>query len=252
MRTSLRRGQAFSDQIRNEGGGQRRSLPNEARQPHGQRGNETPENFAANQESSEAPKTARLPMAMGADARASADGAAARAPRGGRGAAPGAAPQAPAAGRGGDALVAARRRRLGGDRFAFTARLCRSIVRRQGNHRSCRTGAASQGGSTMTTATRRCARNGRRARPRPQPPRCGQGRRRARASARRSARRGARRRAARAEVAGRGRAGHHQRRRQPPLPRGRVGQADPDDPRLVADRRAVQASAHGPRPTATG
>jgi Ca-activated chloride channel family protein len=67
-RTSLRRGQAFSDQIRNEGGGQRRSLPNEARQPHGQRGNETPENFAANEENSEAPKTARLPMAMGADA----------------------------------------------------------------------------------------------------------------------------------------------------------------------------------------
>jgi Ca-activated chloride channel homolog len=67
-RTSLRRGQAFSDQIRNEGGGQRRSLPNEARQPHGQRGNETPENFAANQESSEGPKTARLPMAMGSDA----------------------------------------------------------------------------------------------------------------------------------------------------------------------------------------
>jgi tetratricopeptide (TPR) repeat protein len=56
-RTSLRRGQAFSDQIRNE-----------ARQPHGQRGNETPENFAANEENSEAPKTARLPMAMGADA----------------------------------------------------------------------------------------------------------------------------------------------------------------------------------------
>jgi tetratricopeptide (TPR) repeat protein len=65
-RTSLRRGQAFSDQIRNEGGGLRRALPNEARQPHGQRGNETPENFAANQESSEPPKTARLPMAMGA------------------------------------------------------------------------------------------------------------------------------------------------------------------------------------------
>jgi Ca-activated chloride channel homolog len=66
-RTSLRRGQAFSDQIRNEGGGLRRALPNEARRPHGQRGNETPENFAANQESSEPPKTARLPMAMGAD-----------------------------------------------------------------------------------------------------------------------------------------------------------------------------------------
>jgi Ca-activated chloride channel family protein len=66
-RTSLRRGQAFSDQIRNEGGGLRRALPNEARQPHGQRGNEQPENFAANQESSEPPKTARLPMAMGAD-----------------------------------------------------------------------------------------------------------------------------------------------------------------------------------------
>ena len=66
-RTTLRRGQAFSDQIRNEGGGQRRSLPNEARQPHGQRGNETPENFADNQESDDGPKTARLPMAMGAD-----------------------------------------------------------------------------------------------------------------------------------------------------------------------------------------
>jgi Ca-activated chloride channel family protein len=67
QRTSLRRGQAFSDQIRNEGGGLRRALPDEPRQPHGQRGNEPPENFAANQESSEPPKTARLPMAMGAD-----------------------------------------------------------------------------------------------------------------------------------------------------------------------------------------
>ena len=68
-RTSLRRGQAFSDQIRNEGGGQReRAARSRRAEPHGQRGNETPENFAANQESSEPPKTARLPMAMGPDA----------------------------------------------------------------------------------------------------------------------------------------------------------------------------------------
>ena len=66
-RSSLRRGQAFSDQIRNEGGGLRQSLPDQARRPHGQRGNERPENFAANQESSDPPKNARLPMAMGPD-----------------------------------------------------------------------------------------------------------------------------------------------------------------------------------------
>ena len=66
-RSSLRRGQAFSDQIRNEGGGLRQSLPDQARRPHGQRGNEMPQNFAANEESSDPPKSARLPMAMGPD-----------------------------------------------------------------------------------------------------------------------------------------------------------------------------------------
>lgn len=65
--TSLRRGQALSDLIRNEGSGQRLAMPEQARRPHGQRGNEAPDNFAANQEQGKAPDMARLPMAIGPD-----------------------------------------------------------------------------------------------------------------------------------------------------------------------------------------
>jgi Ca-activated chloride channel homolog len=66
-KASLRRGQAFSDQIRNEGGGLRHAKAEQNRRPYGQRGNETPENLANNDERDRAPKTGHLPMAMGAD-----------------------------------------------------------------------------------------------------------------------------------------------------------------------------------------
>lgn len=68
-KTSLRRGQALRDRVRNEGGGDRRAMPNLDRQTHGERGNETPENFSSN-EQQEQPKDARLPIAMSPDAAA--------------------------------------------------------------------------------------------------------------------------------------------------------------------------------------
>ncbi len=67
-RTSLRRGQAFADKVRNEGSGQRKVAPNLPRETHGQRANDTPENFSNTDEQSQPPSTARLPMAMGPDA----------------------------------------------------------------------------------------------------------------------------------------------------------------------------------------
>lgn len=67
-KTSLRRGQAFSDKIRNEGSGQRDARPDLQRRPHGQRANEVPENFSNNEETSKPPDLARLPIAMSPDA----------------------------------------------------------------------------------------------------------------------------------------------------------------------------------------
>jgi tetratricopeptide (TPR) repeat protein len=67
-RTSLRRGQAFADKVRNEGSGQRKVAPDLQRETHGQRGNDTPENFSNSEEQGKPPSTARLPMAMGPDA----------------------------------------------------------------------------------------------------------------------------------------------------------------------------------------
>lgn len=68
-KTSLRRGQALRDQLRNEGGGDRRARPDMNRETHGERGGQAPENFSSN-EQQEQPKDARLPIAMGADAAA--------------------------------------------------------------------------------------------------------------------------------------------------------------------------------------
>jgi Ca-activated chloride channel homolog len=62
-RTSLRRGQALRDQIRNEGPGDRRAFPDRSRQPYGERGGEAPENFSSNQQQ-ERPNDAQLPVAM--------------------------------------------------------------------------------------------------------------------------------------------------------------------------------------------
>lgn len=67
-KTSLRRGQALSDRVRDEGSGLRQANPDANRQPHGQRGNETPESFANNEERSKPPQSARLPIAMSPDA----------------------------------------------------------------------------------------------------------------------------------------------------------------------------------------
>jgi Ca-activated chloride channel homolog len=64
-KTSLRRGQAFSDKIRNEGSGQRDARPD---RPHGQKANEVPENYSNNEETSKPPQLARLPVAMSPDA----------------------------------------------------------------------------------------------------------------------------------------------------------------------------------------
>jgi tetratricopeptide (TPR) repeat protein len=66
-KTSLRRGQAFSDKIRNEGSGQRDARADQNRRPHGQRANEVPENFSNNEETSKPPQMARLPVAMSPD-----------------------------------------------------------------------------------------------------------------------------------------------------------------------------------------
>jgi tetratricopeptide (TPR) repeat protein len=67
-RTSLRRGQAFADKVRNEGSGQRKAAPDLPRETHGQRASDTPENFSDTEEKSEPPSAARLPMAMSPDA----------------------------------------------------------------------------------------------------------------------------------------------------------------------------------------
>jgi tetratricopeptide (TPR) repeat protein len=67
-KASLRRGQAFSDQVRNEGSGQRDARPDLERRPHGQRANEIPENYSNNEETSKPPQLARLPVAMSPDA----------------------------------------------------------------------------------------------------------------------------------------------------------------------------------------
>ena len=67
-KTSLRRGQAFSDKIRNEGSGERDARANLERRPHGQRANEVPENYSNNEETSKPPQLARLPVAMSPDA----------------------------------------------------------------------------------------------------------------------------------------------------------------------------------------
>ena len=67
-KTSLRRGQAFSDKIRNEGSGQREARPDLERRPHGQRANEIPENYSNNEETSKPPQLAGLPVAMSPDA----------------------------------------------------------------------------------------------------------------------------------------------------------------------------------------
>ena len=66
-KTSLRRGQALSDKIRNEGSGQRDARPDLDRRPHGQRANEVPENYSNNEETSKPPEMARLPVAMSSD-----------------------------------------------------------------------------------------------------------------------------------------------------------------------------------------
>ena len=70
-KTSLRRGQALSDKIRNEGSGQRDARPDLDRRPHGQRANEVPENYSNNEEKSKPPEMARLPVAMSRMARSS-------------------------------------------------------------------------------------------------------------------------------------------------------------------------------------
>jgi tetratricopeptide (TPR) repeat protein len=67
-KASLRRGQAFSDKIRNEGSGQRDARADQKRRQHGQRADEIPEVFANNDETSKPPQMARLPMAMSPDA----------------------------------------------------------------------------------------------------------------------------------------------------------------------------------------
>jgi hypothetical protein len=65
-KASLRRGQALSDIIRNEGSGQRDARSDN--RPHGQKANETPENFSNNEETSKPPEMAQMPMAMSPDA----------------------------------------------------------------------------------------------------------------------------------------------------------------------------------------
>ena len=67
-KTSLRRGQAFSDKIRNEGSGERDARADLERRPHGQRANKVPENYSNNEETSKPPQLARLPVAMSPDA----------------------------------------------------------------------------------------------------------------------------------------------------------------------------------------
>jgi tetratricopeptide (TPR) repeat protein len=67
-KTSLRRGQAFSDKIRNEGSGQRDDRSDQDRRQHGQKANETPESFSNNDETSKPPEMAQMPMAMSPDA----------------------------------------------------------------------------------------------------------------------------------------------------------------------------------------
>lgn len=67
-KASLRRGQAFSDKIRNEGSGQRDARADLDQRPHGQRANEVPENFSNSEETSKPPQLARLPIAMSPDA----------------------------------------------------------------------------------------------------------------------------------------------------------------------------------------
>lgn len=62
-RTSLRRGQALQDLIRNEGVGDRRAQSDNNRQPYGERGNQVPENFSSN-EQQQRPTDAQLPVAM--------------------------------------------------------------------------------------------------------------------------------------------------------------------------------------------
>jgi hypothetical protein len=66
-KTLLRRGQALSDKIRNEGTGQRDTRADSDRRPHGQRANEVPENFSKNEERGKPPQMARLPVAMSPD-----------------------------------------------------------------------------------------------------------------------------------------------------------------------------------------
>ena len=66
-KASLRRGQALSDKIRNEGSGQRDARPDLDRRPHGQRANAVPENYSNNEEKSKPPEMARLPVAMSSD-----------------------------------------------------------------------------------------------------------------------------------------------------------------------------------------
>lgn len=68
-RTSLRRGQPLQDRIRNEGGGQRKALPDHLRQTHGERANQTPENFSSNEQQEQSNDTS-LPVAMSPEAAA--------------------------------------------------------------------------------------------------------------------------------------------------------------------------------------
>ena len=65
-KTSLRRGQAFSDKITNEGSGQRDARPDLHQRSQGQ-ANDVPENFSNNEETSKPPQMARLPVAMSPD-----------------------------------------------------------------------------------------------------------------------------------------------------------------------------------------
>jgi len=67
-KTNLQRGQAMSNIIRNEGGGQRNAMPDVARRPHGEYGNEQPENFASNQQQTNQSTDATLPVAMSPEA----------------------------------------------------------------------------------------------------------------------------------------------------------------------------------------
>jgi Ca-activated chloride channel homolog len=63
-KTSLRRGQALSDKIRNDGSGQRDARPDMNRD---QRTSEAPETYSNNQDATKPPEMARLPIAMSPD-----------------------------------------------------------------------------------------------------------------------------------------------------------------------------------------